>query len=126
MQEAWLLFDEQAIRCAAEIPAGSTALELPPLKRIESKPDPKKILEQALLDACGLNKRRRSKLNLPRCKARVADFIDDFSPLRRLNAFRPELSDSRGDLRQPVGPNGLPKCSEYPPGLWVRFSFSHI
>jgi len=48
MTEAWLLFDEAAIRRAAGCPNGSMPLELPSLKTSEDIPDPKTILHEAL------------------------------------------------------------------------------
>jgi hypothetical protein len=82
MQEAWLLFDESAIRQAAGNPNGRTQLSLPQLKRIEDLPDPKQDLYQLIKLASGLNGRRLKKLSLSSCAIRVADYIVDFSPLR--------------------------------------------
>ena len=42
--EAWLLFDENAIRRAAGNPNGDELLELPKLKDIENLADPKQLL----------------------------------------------------------------------------------
>lgn len=41
MLEAWLLFDIEGIRKASANPSGEIALQLPPLNRLESLPDPK-------------------------------------------------------------------------------------
>ena len=62
MTEAWLLADESAIRRAAGNPNGSQTLDLPELRRLEEVPDPKRILHEALVRACGLNARRRAQL----------------------------------------------------------------
>ena len=55
MTEAWLLLDEQAIREVAGRPTGKTPLNLPPLARVETTPDPKAMLKQALATASGLS-----------------------------------------------------------------------
>jgi hypothetical protein len=86
MQEAWFLFDEAAIRSAAGCPSGQMSLELPPLKSVEAAADPKKTLFQALTVASNLSGRRRKQFR-PDVR-RVASLISDFSPLRRLPAFK--------------------------------------
>lgn len=88
MTEAWLLFDEDAIRSASHNPNGRNDLDLPVLARAESLPDPKEILYEAIRKASGKNKRALKKLNLHHARTRVSEFIDDFSPLRRLSSFR--------------------------------------
>ncbi|MFP4436445.1 MAG: hypothetical protein ACLFVO_04295 [Chloroflexaceae bacterium] len=113
MQEAWLLFDEPAIRTtagnpnsngvgcllglvgfdepairtAAGNPNGRDRLDLPRLQHVEGLPDPKEVLYELLRTASGLSGRRRKKLPVSRLAQRVADFIDDFAPLRTLPAF---------------------------------------
>lgn len=88
MQEAWFLFDEQAIRRAAGNPNGRIRLNLPSLKTIENQPDPKTELYEILAMASGLKGRRLSKFN-PRVRVhRLAELIEDFSPLRQLSAFQ--------------------------------------
>lgn len=88
MLEAWLGFDEAAIRKAAGNPNGTTPLGLPPLKRIESRPDPKADLRNALLAGCGHRGRRLKKFDTAAAFWRIVDYIDDFSPLRELPAFQ--------------------------------------
>ena len=88
MLEAWLCFDERAIRNAAGNPYGTTPLGLPQLKRIESRPDPKEDLRKALLAACELSGRRRKKFHTAAAFWRIVDYIEDFSPLRELSAFQ--------------------------------------
>jgi hypothetical protein len=87
MLEAWLCFNEAAIRNASGNPNGKALLNLPPLKRIESRPDPKADLREALLTASELSGRRRKKFNTTAAFWRVVDFIEDFSPLRELPSF---------------------------------------
>lgn len=86
MTEAWLLFDEGAIRRASGYPGGTIPLALPPLKKVESLPDPKALLHNAMRDASGLRGRRRSEF-YPNIH-RVAELIDDFGPLMRLPSFQ--------------------------------------
>ena len=88
MTEAWLLFDQNAIRNAAGNPNGSTPLGLPSLDRLESMPDPKRLLHDALSRASELNIRRRSRLRVGERAHRLANGISDFSQLRALSAFR--------------------------------------
>ena len=59
MTEAFLLFDEQAIRRAAGNPNGNVALDLPAIARCQGLPDPKETLYQILRDASELTGRRR-------------------------------------------------------------------
>jgi len=87
MQEAWLLFDEPAIRTAAGNPNGRDRLDLPRLQHLEGLPDPKEVLYELLRTASGLSKHRRKKLPVSQLAQRVSDFIDDFAPLRTLPAF---------------------------------------
>ena len=87
MTEAWLLFDEVAIRKAAGNPNGNINLNLPNIRQIETIPDPKSILFDALRTACELPKRRRKRLDVNFRMHRVAEIIGDFSVLRNLTAF---------------------------------------
>lgn len=90
MTEAWLLFDEAAIRRAAGNPHGSVTLRLPPIQRLEAQPDPKELLQNALLSASEAHGRKLQQFQrtLRVLKHRVAELIEDFSPLRRLSAFQ--------------------------------------
>jgi hypothetical protein len=87
MTEAWLLFDEQAIRSASGNPNGRMPLDLPNKNRVEALPDPKEILYSLLKEASGLPTHRRRSFRPSANAIRVTDFIDDFSPLRGLMAF---------------------------------------
>jgi hypothetical protein len=88
MQEAWLLFDEAAIKAAAGNRHYAEALELPPLNRLESLPNPKAELYDRLKRASGLSGRRLRSLNVARLARLVAQNIESFEPLRQLEAFR--------------------------------------
>jgi hypothetical protein len=87
MLEAWLLFDEKAIRRAAGNPNGKVQLKLPHPK-VERLPDPKKDLCELLKQASELSGRRLKKFNPRQCMHRLAELIDDFEPLRSLSAFQ--------------------------------------
>jgi hypothetical protein len=86
MLEAWLLFDEVSIRTAAGNPRGHADLDIPRLADIERLPDPKERLRQVMRTASGLSGRRLQRLEID--VHRLAELIDDFSPLRALLAFR--------------------------------------
>ena len=87
MTEAWLLFDELAIRKAASNPAGRQPITLPPAHTLEALPDPKQHLKHLLREASGLTGRRLQKFNESRGIQLVADYTPDYSPLRKLSAF---------------------------------------
>lgn len=90
MTEAWLLFDERAIRTAADNPSGSSALDLPKLSRVEQLPDPKEALFEALRKASGLPPQRLRRFNPGACRHRITELVADadFAPLRQLPAFQ--------------------------------------
>lgn len=87
MQEAWLLIDEPALRRAAGNPNGKKQLKLPPVKALEGLPDPKDTLYNLLREASELSGRRRKQFKPDQAAHRLAELIDDFSPLRHLSAF---------------------------------------
>lgn len=96
MQEAWLLFDEGAIRKAAGNPNGRVSLQLPPLGTVESLTNPKEFLFQLICVASELPPSRRKKLRPQKRAHRISESIGDFTPLLELSAFRAleqELSD---------------------------------
>lgn len=100
MTEAWLLIDEGAIRRAADNPSGTVALTLPPRTQLERLPDPKTMLNNVLAYASEKTGRRldqfRRDLNFR--VQRVADVIQDFSPLRALDAFASFEKDTQSAL----------------------------
>jgi len=102
MQEAWLLVDESAIRKAAGNPAGRIDLALPPAHRIEEIPDPKERLFQALRTASGQQGRKLKKLRLPVLRRRVAELIEDLTPLRSIPAFIALEDEIEQFLDQPM------------------------
>jgi hypothetical protein len=88
MTEAWLLADENAIRCAAGNPNGRENLNLPSLRNLEQVPNPKKVLHDALIIASGLNSRRRASFPVQFRAHLIPNYVDDYSPLDALPAFR--------------------------------------
>jgi hypothetical protein len=88
MLEAWLLFDESAIRRASGNPFGKVNLDLPKIKHIEGIGRPKELLEELIIKASELQGRHLRKLNLSHCKAQISQNIEDFSLLRGLSAFQ--------------------------------------
>ena len=87
MQETWLLIDEAAIKSAAGNRRYTDKLGLPPLRRLEQIPDPKSRLSELLRQASDLNRRRQRNFRVAKHTRRVTEFIEDFSPLRKLSAF---------------------------------------
>ena len=103
MQEAWLLFDEAAIRRASGNPNGRVRIELPKLKAIESLPDPKNTLHGLLKTASERTGRRLKDFNVRHSAGQVSQFIEDFSLLRRLSAFQ----TLEKDIREVIACNNL-------------------
>ncbi len=95
MTEAWLLAHETAIRSAAGNPNGAESLNLPDVRRLENLPDPKRVLYDALKAASGLNSRRRSRLPVDRLVQFIPNYIDGYSRLIVLSAFRMLQADIR-------------------------------
>jgi len=87
MSEAWLLFDERAIREASGNLNGRIKLELPRMNSIESLPDPKEDLLKLIKEASELNKRRLRSFSAHSAIHRLADCIENYSPLRTLDSF---------------------------------------
>lgn len=98
MTEAWLLHDEAAIRKAVDNPNGRAKLPIPAVKRLEELADPKSVLREALLVASESSGGRRRKIrrDFGMMRHRVAERIDDYAPLRVLEAF----ARFEHDLRQ--------------------------
>jgi hypothetical protein len=88
MTEAWLLFNETALRLAAGNPNGKNPLNIPDLATIEQIPDPKELLFEALREASGLKGRHLKRFNMAESRIRITELIADFSPLRKLSAFQ--------------------------------------
>lgn len=95
MQEAWFLLDELAIRKASGNPNGRMPIPLPPLEDIETLPNPKQVLYDAIKTASGCRGRRLKKLRPERLVRRVSDFIENYTNLRVLSAFQQLEKDVR-------------------------------
>jgi hypothetical protein len=102
MMEAWLLFDEAAIRQASGNPRGSQSLVLPRLRQLEDLPDPKSMLHEVVRQASGRTGRRRRSLQVHSAVYRIADMTDDFGPLREVPAF----ASLEHDLRAAINAHG--------------------
>ncbi len=98
MQEAWLLHNETALREAAGRPSGRNALDLPSPRQWDQVADPKTILHSALRAASGTSGRRARSFRPHQAALRLADLIEDWSPLRRLAAFQRLESDTQRAL----------------------------
>lgn len=88
MTEAWLLFDEAAIRFAAGNQSGRNVLDLPDISSLEQIADPKSVLYNLILEASNLRGRRLKRLNPSERIHRITSYANDYSPLRNLDAFR--------------------------------------
>ena len=100
MTEAWLLFDEDAIRRAADRANGRVGLGLPSVAEVQRRANPKEILESKLVLASELTGRRLAQFRaeMSRRKSLVATNIDDFAPLRRHDSFARMEQDIRSVL----------------------------
>ena len=87
MTEAWLLFDEVAIRTAAGNPLGDQPLALPARRTLERLADPKRKLHTLLQQARGRRRTHGRQFDVDEAVQRLATLIDDFAPLRALPAF---------------------------------------
>jgi len=88
MMEAWLLFDENAIKKAAGNRNYEGRINLPDLKKVENEKDPKILLYNLLKTVSGRKGRNLKRFNTAYHTHLVAENIDDFNPLRELSAFR--------------------------------------
>lgn len=96
MSEAWLLFDENAIRRASGNPDGRVRINLPRLRNVENL-DAKEALFNSLGIASEKSGRKLKELkkDMPLLRYRVSELIGDFSPLRTLTAFQQLEADIR-------------------------------
>lgn len=98
MSEAWLLINPDAIKAAAGNPNGKAKLGLPKTSQLEKLPNPKKFLYSIIEKASELKGKRLSKLNTPQAVHLVAEYTEDFSPLRQLPAFQKLEADIKNVL----------------------------
>jgi hypothetical protein len=102
MTEAWLLFDERAIRRASGNPNGTAPLHLPKPAQWEVSPDPKSVLHEALRVASGLRGRRLESFQANQRQIQIPQCIEDFSPLLTLKAFQGLKDDTTKALAERV------------------------
>jgi hypothetical protein len=100
MLEAWLIFNEGALRRSAGNPHGQITLELPDPSSLEQHPDPKSLLYQLLKDASELRGRRLKNFDVRQSASRVTEYIQDFAPLRILTAFQSLENDLQKIITQ--------------------------
>lgn len=87
MTEAWLLVDVQAIRRAAANPSGRIELNIPPIDRLETIPDPKAVLFDVLAQATELSPQRLRRFDRNRARRQISGFMEDYDVLRQLPSF---------------------------------------
>lgn len=94
MTESWLLVDAPAIARAADKP--SAVVTTPNSNQLESIGNPKKTLEDLLLDAAGSPTGRRKKQfkrSIVERRVSVASLVNDYSALESLPAFQQFQAD---------------------------------
>jgi hypothetical protein len=87
MTEAWLLCNEEAIRCAVGNSKGVSNLDLPSGARIESC-DAKDVLDAALIQAVDHNARRRRKFYPQDYRYRVAELCTSRQKLLLIPSYK--------------------------------------
>ena len=102
MTEAWLLVDEAALRSAAGNARGTVPLAMPAVQQLERLPDPKRTLHDLIRTASGLPGRRQRRYRMDQAVHRLAQAIQDYSPLRQLSAFR-ALEEEVGRITKTKG-----------------------
>jgi len=87
MMEAWLLLEDQAIKKAAGNRNFKGQIALPKVSQLEDESQPKEKLYQLLKKVSGLKSRNLKKFNVNAAVHLVAEYTNDFRPLRQLSAF---------------------------------------
>ena len=88
MMETWLLTNETAIKAAAGNRNYTEELNIPSVGKLEKIQSPKDLLHRLLREASGNTGRRLKHFNVHQAVHLVAENTDDFSPLRKLEAFK--------------------------------------
>lgn len=88
MTESWLLIDKNAIRKASNNPNGQIELALPAINQLENIISPKELLFSLIKKASGLSGRKLDTLNVHKARTLVAEYIEDYSSLRKLSSFQ--------------------------------------
>ena len=102
MTEAWLLLDEAAIRQVAGRPSSTCDLNLPNARDVESIPDPKEALREALVRASGARGRRLSSLNRRFSTHRriLLERMDPRGEVSQLSSWKTFVRDTRQALQR--------------------------
>lgn len=100
MSETWLLIDIAAIRIASGNRKTNIPLTLPNQENLESLSNSKGKLIELIRSASGLKGRKLQRLSERSSIHLVAENITDFSPLRRLSAFKKLERDFISTLRK--------------------------
>ena len=87
IQNALVTFESAPVSIAI-VPVRMSALDLPGLTKIESLPDPKQVLFDALRMASELAPNRLRKFNPEEKRHRVTDLMNSLDRLRRLPSFQ--------------------------------------
>ncbi|MFN8345323.1 MAG: hypothetical protein U0X91_09975 [Spirosomataceae bacterium] len=88
MMETWLLIDREAIKKAAGNRNYNVPIELPSLQKLEKVQDPKALLHEILKQVSGRKSRNLKSFNVHAAVHLVGEYIEDYSPLRNLKAFK--------------------------------------
>ena len=86
--ETWLLISEDALKKASGNRNYKGNINLPPINQLEKNQDPKSLLHTILKNCSGLKTRRLDKFNVHQAVHLVAEYIEDYSPLRQLYSFQ--------------------------------------
>jgi len=115
--ESWLLADEAAIRAVVGSPRGTSSLDLPASRRIESTPRAKERLELALVKASGETGQRlqRLKARFPEMRAMLLQRLDIDGPVKDLPAWRRLVADVNTAVRELLRTAGARKRSSGSP-----------
>lgn len=93
--EAWLLFDEAAIRQVAGKPGGRDSLDIRRPHHVEDEPKPKDVLRAALAAASEATGRRRDMVikRFPQHRRQLLERLDRSGPVTQLAAFQQLVRD---------------------------------
>lgn len=95
MTEAWLLLDAHAIRTVAGVPNGTTDLGLPKRNEVEGIADPKKLLQEVILQAANVTGRRRERLaqRFASNRRQLLERLDRLGPVTELPSWQQLVAD---------------------------------
>ncbi|WP_280497562.1 DUF4276 family protein [Nocardia asiatica] len=108
MTEAWLLLDESAIRRVAGNPRGKSNLNLPSIRKIESVPDPKQLLQQCIITASDCTGRRRDQVakRFNEHRRQLLRSIDCSGPITNLPSWQQLVKDIESAAEELGSGNG--------------------